>query len=221
VNVSQVPLAQLRPHPRNYRTHPADQLAQIAASLREHGWYRPVVVARGDVILAGHGVVEAARGLGWTQAPVTRLDVDPESVAAMKVLAGDNMMPHLSVDDDRALTEMLREIQEKGNLLGTGLDAAAQLAALAMVTRPAGEVRDKDHALAWLGMPQTENEAALDGSEFRVMVCLDSEARREEFLRLIGSPLVSKRTAAWWALYWPDRPRNVRHPELRALLGEA
>ncbi len=30
----------LKPHPRNYRTHPEDQLAHLVASIEEHGFYR-------------------------------------------------------------------------------------------------------------------------------------------------------------------------------------
>lgn len=68
-------LVDLREHPRNYRKHPASQVAHIAASLTEHGVYRPVVIARDNTILAGHGVVLAARSLGWTEIPVHALDL--------------------------------------------------------------------------------------------------------------------------------------------------
>ena len=39
-----VDLATLTPHPRNYRAHPADQLAHIQASLQAHGFYRNIVL---------------------------------------------------------------------------------------------------------------------------------------------------------------------------------
>lgn len=113
------------------------------------------------------------------------------------------MMPHLSVDDDRALTEMLKEIQERGDLLGVGVDAE-QLAALALVTRPASEVADKDHALGWVGLP--EHDGSDDGI-IKVMVRFDTEAQRDEFLRMIGPGYVHKRQSIW-STWWPGRERD-------------
>lgn len=47
----------LKPHPRNYRTHPEDQIAHLIESISKHGFYRNVVIAKEGTILAGHGVV--------------------------------------------------------------------------------------------------------------------------------------------------------------------
>ena len=47
---------QLKPHPRNYRDHPQDQIDHLIQSIRENGFYRNVVVANDNTILAGHGV---------------------------------------------------------------------------------------------------------------------------------------------------------------------
>ena len=41
-----VAVADLRPHPRNYRTHPIDQVEHLVASLDKHGMYRSVVFVR-------------------------------------------------------------------------------------------------------------------------------------------------------------------------------
>lgn len=118
---------ELRPHPRNYRTHPDEQLDHLMRSIELHGFYRNVVVANDGTILAGHGVVLAARRLGLDTIPVYRLDVEPDSVAAMQVLAGDNEIPRLAGNDARALAELLADLStiDVDALLGTGYDAAA------------------------------------------------------------------------------------------------
>ena len=120
--VTQAPVDTLRPHPRNYRTHPEDQLAHIVRSLQLHGFYRNVVVARDGTILAGHGVVLAARQLGLETVPVIRLDVAPDDARALQVLTGDNEIANLGDVDDRELTELLRELatEDWDLLLGTG-----------------------------------------------------------------------------------------------------
>ena len=63
-------IADLVPYARNARTHSEEQVAQIAASIREWGWTTPVLVDEGGQIIAGHGRVMAARKLGITEIPV-------------------------------------------------------------------------------------------------------------------------------------------------------
>jgi DNA modification methylase len=69
-NVERRPLDKLVPHARNSRTHSEEQVAQVAASMREWGWTNPVLVDEDGTIIAGHARVQAARKLGWTEAPV-------------------------------------------------------------------------------------------------------------------------------------------------------
>jgi ParB-like chromosome segregation protein Spo0J len=99
-----VPIGDLKPHPRNYQKHPADQLKHIQASIAAHGYYRNIVVARDNTILAGHGVVEASRAMGKKRVPVVRLDVAPDDPRALKVLTSDNEISNLAEVDDRGCT---------------------------------------------------------------------------------------------------------------------
>src|SRR5436190_2952252 len=52
--------AALIPYARNARTHSDQQVAQIAASIREFGFTNPVLIDEEDGIIAGHGRVRAA-----------------------------------------------------------------------------------------------------------------------------------------------------------------
>src|SRR5436305_2769511 len=69
-NVERWPIAKLVPNARNARTHSAEQIDQIAASIREWGWTTPILVGEDGTIIAGHGRVLAARKLGLTDVPV-------------------------------------------------------------------------------------------------------------------------------------------------------
>ncbi len=69
-SVARWSLERLVPFARNARTHSAQQVEQIAASMREWGWTNPVLVDEAGMIIAGHGRVEAARKLGLAEAPV-------------------------------------------------------------------------------------------------------------------------------------------------------
>lgn len=183
----------LTPHPRNYRRHPEEQLKHLAQSISEHGFYRNVVVARDGTILAGHGIVEAAAMIGMTSVPATFLDLDPEEPRALKVLAGDNELTRLAMDDAEGLSAILKGIaeQDASGLLGTGFDQAA-LSDLIFSTaeRSEGSIDPNAH---WLGMPDYENERI--NSHFRLTVHFKNEEDVLAFFKLIDRP---KLTMLWW-----------------------
>ena len=68
-SVERRPLDSLIPYASNARTHSDEQVAQIAASMREWGWTNPVLIDGAGGIIAGHGRVLAASKLGFTDAP--------------------------------------------------------------------------------------------------------------------------------------------------------
>lgn len=202
-------ITDLKPHPQNYRTHPEDQIRHIMQSITEHGLYRNVVVARDNTILAGHGVVTAALRLGGiTQIPVVRLDIDPDSATALKVLAGDNEIGRLADNDDRRLTELLRSVRDElGDLSGTGFDDA-MLANLVYVTRDADEIATPDHAAEWVGMPDYDTSSSMP---LKVIVNVESEDDRAKLLDVLGNPpIVRGGDAIAASVWWPARDREDR-----------
>ncbi len=72
--VEYLAISNLKPNPRNPRLHSKKQLHQISASISEFGFNVPVLIDRGNVIIAGHGRVEAARNLGMETVPVLRIE---------------------------------------------------------------------------------------------------------------------------------------------------
>tara|TARA_R110000782_G_scaffold70464_1_gene141577 strand:+ start:27299 stop:28135 length:837 start_codon:yes stop_codon:yes gene_type:complete len=121
-----IAISKLKPHPRNYRSHPEEQIDQIKASIESNGFYRNVVLANDLTILAGHGVVIASESLGMPTVPCIVLECEPDSSEALKVLVGDNYVSRLAEDDSEILTDVLADLQIDGDLLGTGFDDIAQ-----------------------------------------------------------------------------------------------
>ena len=160
-NVTDVSLTDLKKHPQNYRTHPEDQLDHLCKSIQENGIYRPVVIAKDNTILAGHGVTQACKRLGIEKVPTIKMEIESDSKEALKLLTADNEISNLAEVNDRKLTEILKEIKDDSELSleGTGFDEM-MLANLVMVTRDASEIKDLDHAKEWVGMPTffEENE---------------------------------------------------------------
>lgn len=189
-----VAVTKLQPHPRNYREHPDDQLDHIIRSIEDYGFYRNVVVSKDNVILAGHGVVKAAKKMGLKEVPVVMVDSDSTDPKALKLLAADNTISHLAEDNDRSLTELLKELSEQDELFGTGYDDQ-MLAALVMVTRPASEVADFDAAAEWVGMP----DAGDTKDPFKMVVNFDTLEDRDAFFEALGvKPLTPKTKSMWF-----------------------
>jgi hypothetical protein len=61
--VERRPVTSLVPYARNARTHSPEQVAQIAASIREWGWTMPVLVDEQSNIIAG--TAACWRPSGW------------------------------------------------------------------------------------------------------------------------------------------------------------
>lgn len=198
-----VELSALTPHPRNYREHPPEQVTEIAASMEQHGVYQNIVVARDLTILAGHGKVLAARELGLTEILAVVLPIEPDSPDALKILAADNYLPHGAADNDRMLTELLKEIQEKDSLVGTGFTDMS-LAALVMVTRPREEIADLNRAAEWVGMPEfTEGENATS-----LVIRTETAADRDALVKQLG--LITRGFGKVMSAWWPPREREDR-----------
>lgn len=81
-----VPLSQLRPLPRNKRKHGERNLAEIEASLREHGQVEPLIVQKSTgFIIAGNGRFAVMARLGMKTAEVVYLDVDDAKASQLAI----------------------------------------------------------------------------------------------------------------------------------------
>ncbi|MBX3582909.1 MAG: ParB N-terminal domain-containing protein [Rhizobiaceae bacterium] len=74
LKIEYLPIATLKADERNARTHSPKQIAQIAASIEQFGFNNPVLIAADNLIIAGHGRVQALKLLGETMTPILRLE---------------------------------------------------------------------------------------------------------------------------------------------------
>jgi DNA modification methylase len=70
--IEHLPIVALRPNPRNARVHSKKQIGLIKASIKAFGQTKPVIIDDQNMILAGHGFVEAARQVGLNTVAVLR-----------------------------------------------------------------------------------------------------------------------------------------------------
>lgn len=131
IQVEQRRVEDLIPYARNSRTHSDDQVAQIAASIREFGWTNPVLVDGAGGIIAGHGRLLAARKLGLAEAPCIVLDHLSETQKRALIIA-DNKLALNAGWDNEMLSLELQELAAEDfdmSLMGFSDDELASLTA--------------------------------------------------------------------------------------------
>jgi hypothetical protein len=105
------PIADIRPNPKNARTHSKKQIRQIAASIRKFGFLNPLIVDDENMILAGHGRLEGARLEGMAQVPIVRFGHLSEAQKRAYVIA-DNKIAEQAGWDRELLSIELGELIE-------------------------------------------------------------------------------------------------------------
>lgn len=118
--VERRPIEKLVPYASNSRTHSDQQVAQIAASMKEWGWTNPVLVDEAGMIIAGHGRVLAARKLGLAEVPVMVAEGWSEAQKRAYVLADNQLALNAGWDMDVLKNELtgLKEWEFDLSLIG-------------------------------------------------------------------------------------------------------
>ena len=122
MKIQEIEIEKLIPYARNSRTHSDEQVAQIAASIKEFGWTNPILVDGEAGIIAGHGRLAAARKLGLKKIPVIELShLSPTQKKAL-IIADNKLALNAGWDNDMLALEF-EELELEGfDLALTGFD---------------------------------------------------------------------------------------------------
>lgn len=179
-----VPVADLVLDPRNARDHDERSVSAIAASLREFGIRKPVIVRRDTrVVIAGNGSIQAAKLNGWTHYPVILVDDDDRT--ATKFAIADNRTAELSTWNQDQLAALLNEVEADDDELRRVFDDLA--AELPSLTEAAAA--GADAALAQTGSGRKGRSSGSTGStqsspdKFQILVVCTDEAHQTELLQ--------------------------------------
>ena len=190
MEVKNLRISELKPHPRNYRVHNDEQLEHLKSSIEQFGFYRNIAVSADGFILAGHGIVEALTELGREVVPCRQMIFNHDEPKALKLLTADNELGHFANVDDRILLDIISEIDKLDDLLGTGFNQE-RLAEELVRTRTEEEVLDVDEARDGLGG---------DDKGWTVKVSFQSVEAREAFIEKYGVRLTDdKDDIGTWA----------------------
>jgi DNA modification methylase len=113
LQVTQVPIDDLRPDPVNARRMGEDELNALERSIRQFGFVQPIVARREDrVVIGGHQRLTVARRLGLTTVPVVYLDLSTEQAR----LLGLALNKISGSWDDMLLARLLADLQATPDL---------------------------------------------------------------------------------------------------------
>lgn len=123
-NITQIEIDKLIPYVNNAKKHSDEQVAKIAASIREFGFVSPVLIDKENNIIAGHGRVMAARKLGLEKVPCVFVEGLTDAQRKAYILA-DNRLGELADWDMELVGVELESLEADGfdtDLTGFDID---------------------------------------------------------------------------------------------------
>lgn len=102
-----MPVDKLIPYNRNARTHSEKQIKMIASSIVEFGFNDPIAIDLNNVIIAGHGRLQAAKLLGLIEVPTIQLGHLSRAQQKAYVLAHNRIALDAGWDEDLLKLELL------------------------------------------------------------------------------------------------------------------
>ena len=199
MKITQKLVTELIPYVNNSRTHSDEQVAQIAASIKEFGWTNPILVDGDNGIIAGHGRLMAARKLGYKEVPTIELADLTETQKKAYIIADNRLALNAGWDNDMLKIEFdqLAELGFDMELTGFSLD---EIEALTPIELNAG-LTDEDEAPPIPIEPKTKPGDIYKLGKHRLM-CGDSTSI-EHLERLCGGQSVD--------MWLTDPPYNVAY----------
>lgn len=87
-----------KPNPKNANVHPEEQIKRLAEIIKYQGFRHPIIVDEDMVIWAGHGRLEAAKGLGLTKVPIQVHKFENEEQAYAFLVSDNSIASWASLD---------------------------------------------------------------------------------------------------------------------------
>ena len=106
IQIQEKLVSELIPYVNNSRTHSDEQVAQIAASIKEFGWTNPILIDGDNGIIAGHGRLLAARKLGYELVPTIELKDLTETQKKAYIIADNRLALNAGWDNEMLRIEL-------------------------------------------------------------------------------------------------------------------
>jgi 16S rRNA G966 N2-methylase RsmD len=74
MKIDEINVNDIKPYEKNAKKHPEEQIKRISNSIKAFGFKQPLVIDKDNVLVIGHGRLEAAKRLGFDTVPCVRAD---------------------------------------------------------------------------------------------------------------------------------------------------
>lgn len=177
----------LIPYVNNARTHSAEQINKLRASLREFGFINPVIIDRDHNVIAGHGRIAAAKAEGIEEVPCVFADHLTDAQKKAYILADNRMALDAGWDEEMLKVEIEALQAEDIDISLTGFDEKE----LATLFDTDSEVTDDDFDVdAELEKPCVTQSRDIWHIGKHTVICGDS-TDPETFSKLLGDTKVN------------------------------
>jgi ParB-like chromosome segregation protein Spo0J len=145
MKIEQRKVESLIPYVNNSRKHSDEQVAQIAASIKEFGWTNPILVDGENGIIAGHGRLMAARKLSMEEVPVIELAHLSDNQRKALIIADNKLATNATWDEEILFIEIenLKSFDFNLDLIGFNFEEINGIAENAIIDMPQLDDGDK------------------------------------------------------------------------------
>lgn len=106
MEIEKISIDRIKPYENNAKLHPAEQIEQIKKSIEEFGNNDPIAIDENNVIIEGHGRLEALKQLGFKEVEVIRLMHLNEQQKKAYILAHNKLTMNTGFDFDTLNLEL-------------------------------------------------------------------------------------------------------------------
>lgn len=192
-----VKIEKLKPYKNNAKIHGKKQVKKLQKSISEFGFLTPCLIDQDYNLIAGHGRVEAAKGLGIKEVPCIFIENLNETQRRAYILA-DNRLGELGEWDMDLVSQELQTLSDSGfNLELTGFTFDD-------ITSDDIDFSELDEEAKKIEQELPEEATIQQGQMFRlgnhILLCGDS-TKEDDLKKLMGKELAD--------LVVTDPPYNV------------
>lgn len=128
LQIEYIPIPEIVDYTNNPKKHPKSQIDKIKASIKEFGFVNPILLNKENVIIAGHGRLQAVKELGFNEIPVIWLEHLSEAQQKAFRIA-DNKLTESEWDEELLKLEFegLEELEFNTDLTGFDNSEVSQI----------------------------------------------------------------------------------------------
>ncbi len=106
MKIEKISIEEIKPYENNAKLHPTEQIEQIKKSIEEFGKNDPIAIDENNVIIEGHGRLEALKQLDFKEVELIRLTHLNEQQKKAYILAHNKLTMNTEFDFDTLNLEL-------------------------------------------------------------------------------------------------------------------